>query len=130
MISFLTRWHQSELNRLAVNVIRRYRIRRYARKIAKLEQEYKTLMRSSPGSTARLAEIVSELGKLWNAKLHDEDSEELVNQNGAKAIWQLQMAVNLVVREGKEKMAKSRSETEIHAAFSEGIRKMIHLMDE
>ena len=43
------------------------------KRIAKLEQEYAKLMTSKTPNVARLADIVSELGRLWNAKVRDEE---------------------------------------------------------
>ena len=129
-MAFLKKWRLSGLNRLVNSDRSRSSISYYDKKIAKLEQEYQNLIDSSPCNMARLAQIISELGKLWNAKLRDEVDKELAKRDGAKDIWQLQEAVNEIMREGKKKMTKAQSKEEIRAAFTEGMDKMICLMGE
>ena len=99
------------------------------KKIAELEQEFHDLMASWPPNVSRLSQIVSELGKLWNTKLRDEEKEPLVEGDGLKDITQLQMAVNEIVREGKKKMGNARSKKEIQTAFEDSLNKMICLFE-
>jgi len=100
------------------------------KKIAELEQEFRDLMASSPPNVSRLSQIVSELGKLWNTKLRDEEEKEpLVEGDGLKDIAQLQMAVDEIIREGKRKMGSARNKEEINTAFVESVSKMICLFE-
>lgn len=99
------------------------------KKIAELEQEFHDLMASCPPNVSRLSQIVSDLGKLWNTKLRDEEKEPLVEGDGLKDIAQLQMAVNEIVREGKKKMGSAQNKEEINTAFVESVNKMICLFE-
>ena len=98
-------------------------------KIAELEQEFHDLMASWPPNVSRLSEIVSELGKLWNTKLRDEEEEPLVEGDGLKDMAQLQMAVGEIIREGKKKMGSAHNKEEINSAFVESVNKMICLLE-
>lgn len=98
-------------------------------KIAELEQEFHGLMASCPPNVSRLSQIVSELGKLWNTKLRDEEKEPLVEGDGPGDIVQLQMTVHEIVREGKKKMGNARNKEEIHTVFVESVNKMICLFE-
>ena len=97
-------------------------------KIAELEQEFQDLMTAWPRDVARSCEIISELGRLWNAKLRNEPKDELVERGRAKDLVQLQKVINEIVCEGKEKMANAQSQEEIHAAFIEGVDKIIYML--
>ena len=99
------------------------------KKIAELEQEFHDLMALWPPNVSRLSQIVSELGKLWNTKLRDEEKEPLVEGDGLKDITQLQMAVNEIVREGKKKMGGAQNKEEINTAFVESVNKMLCLFE-
>lgn len=109
---------------------RRSDLEHYDKKIAELEQEFHDLMASGPPNVSRLSQIVSELGRLWNAKLRDEQKVPLADGDKPKDMAQLQKAVNEIVREGKKKMGKARGEEEIRAAFTDSLNKMISLFDE
>ena len=98
-------------------------------KIAELEQEFHDLMASWPPNVSRLSQIVSELGKLWNTKLRDEEEEPLVEGDGLKDMAQLQMAVGEIIREGKQKMGSAHNKEEINSAFVESVNKMICLLE-
>jgi len=98
-------------------------------KIAELEQEFHDLMASWPPNVSRLSQIVSELGKLWNTKLRDEEEEPLVEGDGLKDMAQLQMAVGEIIREGKKKMGSAHNKEEINSAFVESVNKMICLLE-
>ena len=98
-------------------------------KIAELEQEFHDLMASWPPNVSRLSQIVSELGKLWNTKLRDEEKEPLVEGDGLKDMAQLQMAVGEIIREGKQKMGSAHNKEEINSAFVESVNKMICLLE-
>ena len=98
------------------------------KKIAELEREFHDLMASWPPNVSRLSQIVSELGRLWNTKLHDEE-EPLVEGDGLKDMAQLQMAVGEIIREGKQKMGSARNKEEINTAFAESVNKMICLFE-
>jgi len=98
-------------------------------KIAELEQEFHDLMASWPPNVSRLSQIVSELGKLWNTKLRDEEKEPLVEGDGLKDMAQLQMAVGEIIREGKQKMGRAHNKEEINTAFAESVNKMICLFE-
>jgi len=87
-------------------------------------------MASGPPNVSRLSQIVSELGRLWNAKLRDEQKEPLADGDEPKGMAQLQKAVDEIVREGKRKMGKAQGEEEIRAAFTDSLNKMISLFDE
>ena len=115
---------------LANNGIRRHNIHRYDKKIAKLEQEYRDLLSSPSYDVSRLAMILSEMGKLWNAKLREEEDKPSINGDGAGDIWQIEELVREIVSEGRDKMGKARSEGEIHSAFKEGIYKKKCLFDD
>ena len=130
LVAFLKKW-LSTLDHLFQRY-RRWRKTRYCdKKIIRLEQEYQYLLGSSTtNSVARLSVVVSELGKFWNMKLRAEDKTELAKRDGSLDIWELQKTVNKVVHDGKKKMAKARSDEEIHAAFKEGIYKIKCLMNE
>jgi hypothetical protein len=99
------------------------------KKIAELEQEFHDLMASWPPNVSRLSQIVSELGKLWNTKLRDEEKEPLVEGDGLKDMAQLQMAVDEIIREGKKKMGSAQNKEEINTAFVESVNKMICLFE-
>jgi len=99
------------------------------KKIAELEQEFHDLMTSWPPNVSRLSQIVSELGRLWNTKLRDEEKEPLVEGDGPKDITQLQVAVNEIVREGKKKMGRAHNKEEINSAFVESVNKMLCLFE-
>lgn len=126
---FCRRLLESRLNHSLDNSIRRYTVWRRDKKIARLEQEYRNLMASSPRDLAGLARIISALGKLWNAKIRDEQDERLAGGDGAPGIGQLQRAVCEVVCEEKRKMSKARSREEIHRAFIEGMDKVGRLLN-
>ena len=130
LVTFLKRWIIRRLNHLLDNYRRQRKIRYCDKKIAKLEREYQYLLSSSTHNAARLSLIVSELGKLWNSKFHAEGDKELAKWDGPSDIWQLQKAVNKIVLGGKKKMAKARSDEEIHIAFKEGLYKIKTLIDE
>jgi len=99
------------------------------KKIAELEQEFHDLMVSSPPNVSRLSQIISELGRLWNTKLRDEQKEPLAEGDEPKDMAQLQKVVGEIVREGKKKMGNAQSKEEIHATFIESINKMICLLE-
>jgi hypothetical protein len=98
-------------------------------KIAELEQEFHDLMTSWPPNVSRLSQIVSELGRLWNTKLREEEREPLVEGDGLKDMAQLQMAVGEIIREGKQKMGSARNRDEINTAFAESVNKMLCLFE-
>ena len=102
---------------------------RHDRKIAELEQEFHDLMASWPPNVSRLSQIVSELGRLWNTKLREEEKMPLVEGDGLKDMTQLQMAVDAIIREGKRKMGSARNKEEINTAFVESVNKMICLFE-
>jgi hypothetical protein len=100
------------------------------KKITELEQEFHDLMTSWPPNVSRLSQIVSELGRLWNTKLRDEEEKKpLVEGDGLKDMSQLQMAVDAIIREGKQKMGSARNKEEINSAFVESVNKMICLLE-
>ena len=129
--TFYERWLKNRLNHSANSDISRYGIQRRDKKIAKIEQEYRDLMTAWPRNVARLSEIISELGKLWNAKVRDDEQNGgLAERDGAQDMEQLQKAVNMIMCKGKKKMAKAQSQEEIHKVFIEGLDKVRCLMDE
>ena len=128
--TFYERWLKSELNHLADSDRKQYVMQCRDKEIAKLEQEYQDLMEVWPRDVARLAKIISALGRLWNEKLRDEQNEALIGRDGMQDIKQLQKAVSRIVSEGKEEMAKAQSKEEIHKAFIEGLDKVRCLMGE
>ncbi|MFC2013476.1 hypothetical protein ACFLU8_01110 [Chloroflexota bacterium] len=87
-------------------------------------------MTVQPWNVARLSEIITELGRLWNVKMSDGHDEELVKRDGARGIEQLQKAVNMVMSEGKRKMVKAKSKNDIHKAFVESLDKGRCMMHE
>ncbi len=98
-------------------------------KITQLEQEFHNLMASSPTNVARLSQIVSELGRQWNAKLRDEQEEPRFNGDEPKDITQLQESVSEIVRDGMKKMGDAGSKSEIRIAFADSLNKMICLFE-
>lgn len=118
------------MNHLADSGTRRQKIRSRDKKIAELEREYRDLMAARPPNMARLAEIISELGRLWNAKVRGEQNEELAGIDRAKDMGQLQKAVSKILREATKKMAEAQSKQEIHTALIEGMYEARRLMDE
>ena len=117
------RWVVNRLNHPANSGIRQYYIRRRDKKIAKLEQEYRDLMTAQPRNVARLSQLITDLGRLWNAKVRDE-------QNEVQGIGHLQKAADETMREGVERMAKARSKEEVNRTFIKYMDKVRHLMDE
>ena len=95
-------------------------------KIAELENEFYSLMTVSPPDVSRSSAIVSELGRLWNAKLRDEEPRgDMVTDWG----W-IQEAVAEVVASGRRKMGQARSRHELQQTFVQSIRQMIFLLEE
>jgi hypothetical protein len=104
-------------------------------KIAELEQEYQVLSASWPTDVARSCEIVSELGRLWNAKLRyepgtDDLEDEMAGDSPVNDVPQIQTEISEIVREGRAKMASARSQGELRAVFEESMLKIIGTLDE
>jgi hypothetical protein len=98
-------------------------------RIAQLEDEFQQAMTSSPPNVSRSSSILSELGKLWNAKLKDE--EEHFAGQGNPADWNgLGESVALVVSVAMQKMSRARDRDELRQVFSQGVREMIRLLEE
>lgn len=133
-LSFLKTFYKKSLRRspncLSDTDTRQSDLEYHDKKIAELEQEFHDLMASGPPNVSRLSQIVSELGRLWNAKLRDEQKEPLADGDEPKDMAQLQKAVDEIVREGKRKMGKAQGEGEVRAAFTDSLNKMISLFDE
>lgn len=127
--SFLKTFYQRSLKRRP-NYSSDTDAEQHDKKIAELEREFHDLMASGPPNVSRLSQIVSELGRLWNAKLREEQEAPLAGGDEPKGMAQLQKAVDEIVREGKMKMGKARGEEEIRAAFTDSLNKMISLFDE
>lgn len=126
--TFFGRSFDGRLNRSSNNGIKQSHIGHHDRKIAELEQEFQALTTARPRDIARSCEIISELGRLWNTKLCNEPKDESVERGRAKDLVQLQKAVSEIICEGKEKMASAQSQDEIHAAFIEGVDKIIYML--
>ncbi len=126
------------------SIIRRYSLPMYNRRITRLEKQYGDLI-NEPYKARELSEIVSELGKLWNAKLKYEDSEdddcEISNcktedcetsdaVDGAKNLQQVQEEVYKILKDAGDKIDSAKTRDKKQEAFREGLKKMAAVLDE
>ena len=99
------------------------------KRIAELEKEYADLIQK-PYQAGRLAEIISELGNMWNKRLRYEDIESGANGNGSKNIWQVQNEVSDIVQEAKEQITVSKESDDKLAVFVESLEKLRYVLNE
>lgn len=99
------------------------------KRIAELEKEYADLIQK-PYQAGRLAEIISELGNMWNKKLRYEDIENVTNGNGSKNIWQVQNEVSDIVQEAKQQITVSKESDDKLAVFVESLEKLRYVLNE
>ena len=115
--------------RLTKSEIRRHPTYHYIGEIEKLNQEYGDLI-VKPYNVARLSEIISELGKLWNGKLQYEEDNQLIEGNGRKSLWQVQESVHAIMYETSQKIDKTKRKEGKHKAFVEGLYRIRSILDE
>lgn len=115
--------------RLTRNEMRRHNEYHHIRGIEKLQQEYADLI-VKPHNVARLSEIISELGKLWNDKLRYEEENQLIRGNGRKSLRQVQESVHEIVCETGHKIDTAKGKERKHQTFAKGLYRMKSILDE
>ena len=87
-------------------------------------------MAAQPRNLSRLSEIISGLGKLWNAKIRDEQDGKLTETDEAQNIEQIQKSASKIMLEGKKRMTKAQSKEEVYEVFIESLDKVRSIMAE
>ena len=129
MIGKFRRLFNNESAKLTDSEFIHYYIESCKEKITELEREYAELI-EKPYQAGRLAEIISELGNMWNKKLRYEDIENVANGNGSKNIWQVQNEVSDIVQEAKQQITVSKESDDKLAVSVESLEKLRYVLNE
>jgi len=129
LIGKFRRLFNNESAKLTDSEFTHYYIESCKEKITELEREYAELI-EKPYQAGRLAEIISELGSIWNERLRYEDIDNEENGDGAKNLWQVQNEVSTIVQDAKQQIAISKESDDKLIIFEESLKKLRHVLSE
>jgi len=116
------------LRRIAQGVIEQCKIHYLNRRIEKLNREYESEI-VYPYNSAKIWQIISELGKLSNAKLKYERNPS-PGVNHRKSLSEILILINEVTCRINQDVNRAKRESDKQEAFIEGLVKIRDILDE
>jgi hypothetical protein len=116
------------LRRVAQDVIEQLKVYHLNRRIEKLNKEYESEI-VYPYNSAKLWEIISELGRLSNARLKYE-GDDSQGENHRKSLSEILVLMNEVTSDATLNINEDGEESDREEAFISGLVKMMDILDE
>ena len=116
------------LKRVAQDVIEQLKVYHLNRRIEKLNKEYESEI-VYPYNSAKLWEIISELGRLSNARLKYEGNDS-PEANHRKSLSEILISINEVTCRINQDVNRAKRESDKQKAFIGGLVKIRDILDE